>query len=367
LTFRFCGLKTAAIPSKEGAMDKDARIFVAGRRGMVGNACWRALSRAGFTRLLGPTSRELDLTRQADVERFFHDARPQAVILAAARVGGILANALHPAPFIRDNLAIQTNVIHAAWQNGVRRLVFLGSSCIYPKFAPQPIREDALLTGPLEQTNEAYALAKIAGVRMCHFYNRQYGVCYWQLMPANLYGEFDSFDLTASHVLPALMRKFHLAALAKKGDAAGIARDVARFGPLPDDIRAGLGLSPDGATVDPGRVKVVLWGTGTPRREFLHADDVAAAVLHLLSLDGVPAELVNLGCGQDHAIAELAEMVRRMSGYDGEIVWDASKPDGTPRKLLDVSRLTALGFAPSISLEDGLRRAYDWYLRESAG
>jgi len=347
-------------------MDKDARIFVAGRRGMVGNACWRAISRAGFTRILGPTSRELDLTRQADVEGYFRDTRPQAVILAAARVGGILANAENPAPFIRDNLAIQTNVIHAAWQNGVRHLVFLGSSCIYPKFAPQPIREDALLTGPLEPTNEAYALAKIAGVRMCHFYNQQYGVCYWQLMPTNLYGEFDSFDLTRSHVLPALMRKLHLAALAQKGDAAGIARDEARFGPLPRDIRENLGLSPDGRP-DPSRVRVVLWGTGTPRREFLHVDDVAAAVLHVLSLDDVPAELVNVGCGHDLRIAELAEMVRRLAGYEGEIVWDTSKPDGTPRKLLDVSRLTALGFTPSISLEDGLRRAYDWYLRESAG
>ncbi|MEF3697407.1 GDP-L-fucose synthase family protein, partial [Desulfolutivibrio sp.] len=346
-------------------MDETTRIFVAGRRGMVGSACWRALTRAGFTNLLGPTSAELDLTRQADVEAFFRDNRPQAVILAAARVGGILANATFPADFLTTNLAIQTNVIDTARQCGVRHLVFLGSSCIYPKFAPQPIRENALLTGPLEPTNEAYALAKIAGVRLCHFINRQYDTVYWQLMPTNLYGEFDSFDLQNSHVLPALMRKFHLAALAKKGDTAGIARDVARFGPLPDDIRDGLGLSRDGATVDPARVRVVLWGTGTPRREFMHVDDLAAAVLHVLSLDDVPAELVNVGCGHDLRIAELAEMVRRMSDYDGEIVWDTSKPDGTPQKLLDVSRLEGLGFTASISLGDGLRRAYDWYLRES--
>ncbi|MDQ7831265.1 MAG: GDP-L-fucose synthase [Desulfovibrionaceae bacterium] len=347
-------------------MDETTRIFVAGRRGMVGSACWRALHRAGFTNLLGPTSAELDLTRQAEVEAFFRHTQPQVVILAAARVGGILANATSPAPFLRDNLAIQTNVIHAAWQNSVTTLVFLGSSCIYPKFAPQPIREDALLTGPLEPTNEAYALAKIAGVRLCHFYNRQYQTRFWQLMPTNLYGESDSFDLETCHVLPALMRKFHLAALAKKGDAAGIARDAARFGPLPRDIRENLGFQPDGA-LDPSRTKVVLWGTGTPRREFLHVDDLAGAVLHVLSLADVPADLVNVGCGQDMTIAELARMVRRMSGYDGEIVWDASKPDGTPRKLLDTSRLTALGFTPSISLDDGLRRAYDWYRRESAG
>jgi GDP-L-fucose synthase len=365
LTFPSPGLKKAGISSGEKKMDTTDRIFVAGRRGMVGSACWRALTRAGHTDLLGPASRELDLTRQADVEAFFRDARPQAVILAAARVGGILANAENPAPFLRDNLAIQTNVIHAAWQHGVRHLVFLGSSCIYPKFAPQPIREEALLTGPLEPTNEAYALAKIAGVRMCHFYNRQYGTSYWQLMPTNLYGEFDSFDLRNSHVLPALMRKFHLAVLARKGDAAAIARDVARFGPLPNDIRESLGLRPDGG-LDPSRVRVVLWGTGTPRREFLHVDDVAAAVLHVLSLHGVPADLVNVGCGRDQSIAELAETVRRLSGYDGEIVWDTAKPDGTPRKLLDTSRLTALGFTPAISLEDGLARAYDWYLRESA-
>lgn len=343
-------------------MDTSTRIFVAGRRGMVGSACCRALSRAGFADIAAPTSAELDLTRQADVEDFFRNVRPQAVILAAARVGGILANATNPAPFLRDNLAIQTNVIHAAWQHGVTKLVFLGSSCIYPKFAPQPISEDALLTGPLEQTNEAYALAKIAGVRMCHYYNRQYGTAYWQLMPTNLYGEGDSFDPATCHVLPALMRKFHLAALARKGDAAGIARDVARFGPLPPDIREDLGLSPDGRP-DPSRVRVVLWGTGTPRREFLHVDDVAAAVLHVLSLEDVPAGLVNVGCGQDQTIAELAEMVRRMTGYDGDIAWDTAKPDGTPRKLLDTSRLTALGFTPSIPLEDGLRRAYDWYLK----
>ncbi|MCA1986841.1 MAG: GDP-L-fucose synthase [Desulfovibrio sp.] len=347
-------------------MEQHARIFVAGRRGMVGSACWRALEQAGCTNLLGPTSSELDLTRQAEVEAFMRDTRPDYVILAAARVGGILANNTYPADFIYVNLAIQNNVIHSAWEAGVKKLIFLGSSCIYPKHAPQPIQEEHLLTGPLEPTNEAYAIAKIAGVRMCQFYHQQYGANFWQLMPTNLYGDNDSFDLLKSHVLPAMLRKFHLARLALQGDLPGILRDEARFGSIPADIAACMGLSPDRASLA-GQPRVVLWGTGTPRREFLHVDDLAAAVVHILRLD--PAEaprLLNVGCGEDLTIAELAETVRRIVGFAGEIVWDSEKPDGTPRKLLDVHRLQALGWRPSIPLEEGIRRAYTWYCDQLA-
>ena len=347
-------------------MEQHARIFVAGRRGMVGSACWRALERAGCTNLIGPTSNELNLTRQAEVEAFMRETRPEYVILAAARVGGILANNTYPADFIYVNLAIQNSVIHSAWECGVRKLVFLGSSCIYPKHAPQPIREEDLLTGPLEPTNEAYAIAKIAGVRMCQFYHQQYGANFWQLMPTNLYGDNDSFDLLKSHVLPAMLRKFHLARLASEGDLSGIRKDEARFGPIPADIAACMGLTGDRASLA-GTPRVVLWGTGTPRREFLHVDDLAAAVVHILQLDAAePPRLLNVGCGEDLTIAELAETVRRIVGFAGEIVWDADKPDGTPRKLLDVSRLQGLGWRPSIPLETGIRRAYAWYRAQLA-
>ncbi len=333
---------------------------------MVGSACWRALEQAGCTNLIGPTSRELNLTRQAEVEAFMRETRPEYVILAAAHVGGILANKTYPADFIYVNLAIQNNVIHSAWECGVRKLVFLGSSCIYPKLAPQPIREEDLLTGPLESTNEAYAIAKIAGVRMCQFYHQQYGANFWQLMPTNLYGDNDSFDLLKSHVLPAMLRKFHLAKLASQGDLPGIRTDEARFGPIPADIAACMGLAEDRASLA-GTPRVVLWGTGTPRREFLHVDDLAAAVVHVLQLDAAaPPRLLNVGCGEDLTIAELAETVRRIVGFAGETVWDADKPDGTPRKLLDVSRLQGLGWRPSIPLETGIRRAYAWYLAQLA-
>lgn len=330
---------------------------------MVGSACWRALERAGCTDLVGPSSKELDLTRQTEVEQFMRETRPEYVILAAARVGGILANSTYPADFIYINLAIQNNVIHSAWESGVRKLIFLGSSCIYPKLAPQPIREEHLLTSPLEPTNEAYAIAKIAGVRMCQFYHQQYGANFWQLMPTNLYGDNDTFDLLKSHVLPAMLRKFHLAKLAKAGDLAGILRDEALFGPIPADIAASLGLSADRRTLNPEETRVVLWGTGTPRREFLHVDDLAGAVVHVLQLgENEPPRLLNVGCGEDQTIAEIAALVRDIVGFDGEIVWDAGKPDGTPRKLLDISRLQALGWKPSITLQDGIRRAYAWYV-----
>jgi GDP-L-fucose synthase len=305
-------------------MNEGASIFVAGHRGLVGAAVVRELGRQGYGRLLLRGSAELDLRRQADVEAFFERERPEYVILAAAKVGGIHANDTYPADFIRDNLQIQVNVIDAAWRSGVRKLCFLGSSCIYPKHAPQPMREDALLTGPLEPTNEWYAIAKIAGIKMCQAYRRQHGFNAISLMPTNLYGPGDNFDLQKSHVLPALIRRFHEAKL--RGDP-----------------------------------EVVIWGTGTPRREFLHVDDLAGAVVHLMrGYDG--EDVVNVGCGEDITIRDLAGLVAGVVGFAGRIGLDPSKPDGTPRKLLDVSRLAALGWQPRISLEEGVRDTYRWFL-----
>jgi len=305
-----------------------SRIYVAGHRGLVGSAIVRNLLQRGCNGLVLRTHAELDLTSQADVRRFFETERPEAVIMAAARVGGIHANNSQPALFIRDNLLIQDNVIDAAHRAGVAKLVFLGSSCIYPKLAPQPIKEDYLLTGPLEPTNEWYAIAKIAGVKMCQAYRREFGFNAISLMPTNLYGPGDNFDLQNSHVLPALIRRFHEATL--RGDAS-----------------------------------LTVWGTGTPRREFLHVDDLADAVLYLLQFyDGEP--IVNIGWGEDVTIRELAEMIMSVVGYRGRIIFDASKPDGTPRKLLDVSRLKDLGWQAKIRLVDGIHRTYAWFKEHSA-
>jgi GDP-L-fucose synthase len=275
------------------------------------------------------TSAELDLRNQAAVVQFFEDTRPQYVLLAAAKVGGIYANNTYPADFIRDNLQIQTNVIDSAWRAGASKLCFLGSSCIYPKFAPQPIREDSLLTGPLEPTNEWYAVAKIAGIKMCQAYRRQHGFNAIALMPTNLYGPGDNFDLQNSHVLPALIRRFHEAKL--RGDA-----------------------------------EVTVWGTGTPRREFLHVDDLAGAVVHLMRMYD-REEIVNVGCGSDVTIRELADLVSTVVGFKGRLVFDDSRPDGTPRKVLDVTRLTNLGWTPQIGLVEGVRATYEWFIaNESA-
>lgn len=305
-------------------MHQDATIYVAGHRGLVGSGLVRALQAAGHDEVLTRTRAQCDLTDQAQVEAFFAEARPRLVFLAAARVGGIHANDTLPAEFIRDNLLIQTNVIDAAYRHGAEKLLFLGSSCIYPKFAPQPIREEHLLTGELEPTNQWYAIAKIAGLKMCQAYRRQYGFNAISLMPTNLYGPGDNFDQTQSHVLPALIRRFHEAKV-------------------------------DGAD------EVTVWGTGTPRREFLHVDDLARACLFLMEhYEG--EELVNVGVGQDVTIAELAEMVREAVGFGGRIIFDTDKPDGTPRKLLDVSRLTALGWKPSIGLAEGIASTYAWFL-----
>ncbi len=304
-------------------MKPDSRIFVAGHNGLVGSALVRRWRKAGFNNLLLRRSAEVDLTDQAATEAFFANEKPEYVLLAAAKVGGIHANDTYPAEFIRDNLAIQTNVIHAARKHGVKKLLFLGSSCIYPKLAPQPMNEDCLLTGPLEPTNQWYAIAKIAGLKMCQAYRRQYGFNAIAAMPTNLYGPNDNFDLQNSHVLPALIRKFHEA----------------------KQLNAPV---------------VEIWGTGNPRREFLHADDLADACLHLMqSYDD--EQLVNVGWGSDVSIAELAAMVARVVGYQGRMHFDTSKPDGTPRKLLDTGRLTALGWQPKIPLEQGLRDTYAWF------
>jgi GDP-L-fucose synthase len=305
-------------------MDKSTRIFVAGHRGMVGSALVRRLQADGYTQILTRTHAELDLLDQAAVQRFFKSERVDAVLLAAARVGGILANATQPADFIYQNLVIETNVIHAAWQAGVTRLVFFGSSCIYPKACPQPIEEEYLLTSPLEPTNEAYAIAKIAGLKLCEAYNRQYGTKYVALMPTNLYGPNDNYDLRTSHVLPALIRKAHEAKL--NGDGV-----------------------------------LSVWGTGTPRREFLHVDDLAAATAFVLERE-VPDGLLNVGVGEDLSIREIAQQVARAVGFDGEIVFDPSRPDGTPRKLLDVSRLTRLGWRAQIGLQEGIEATYQDFI-----
>ena len=305
-----------------------SRIYVAGHRGLVGSAIVRALKAQGHDNLLLATSADLDLRDQTRVNAFFKSERPDHVFVAAAKVGGILANDTYPAQFLYDNLMIEANVIHAAYEFGVKKLLFLGSTCIYPRLAPQPLKEEYLLTGPLESTNEWYAVAKIAGIKLCQAYYRQHGCRFISAMPTNLYGPGDNFDLETSHVLPALIRKFHEAKLAN----------------------------------DPS---VEIWGTGTPRREFLHVDDCASACLHLMDVYEQP-EHINIGVGTDVSVSELAEMVQRIAGYDGDIVYDKSKPDGTPRKLVDVSKIFALGWRPRISLEEGIRNTYEWYVQKTS-
>ena len=298
----------------------NSRIYVAGHRGMVGSALVRAIRQRGGEDIVTASHAELDLTRQADVESWLGQKKPETVILAAARVGGIHANSTYPAHFIYDNLMMAANVIHAAHAAGVRRLLFLGSSCIYPRLAPQPIPEDCLLTGPLEGTNEAYALAKIAGLKLCQHYRSQYGVMFHSAMPTNLYGPGDNYHPDNSHVIPGLLRRFHEARV-NRAEA------------------------------------VTVWGTGTPLREFLHVDDLAAACLHLLELEN-PPDWVNVGSGQECSIGQLAQTVKHVVGFEGELRFDATKPDGTPRKLLDSHLIQSLGWKPQIALEDGLRAAY---------
>ena len=302
-------------------MEKEDKIYIAGHRGMVGSAIWRALEASGYSNLVGRSSSELDLRRQADVEAFFDSEKPDIVVLAAAKVGGILANNTYRADFLYDNLAIQNHIIHSAWKSNVKKLLFLGSSCIYPKMAEQPLKEESLLTGLLEQTNEPYAIAKIAGIKMCESFRRQYGCNFISAMPTNLYGPNDNYDLNNSHVLPALIRKMHEA----KVNAAD---------------------------------EVEIWGTGSPLREFLHVDDLADACLFLL--ENYHEELfVNVGYGEDISIKNLALLVKEVVGFEGELRFDTSKPDGTPRKLMDSSRLRSFGWKPSITVEQGISRTYE--------
>jgi len=309
-------------------MQKSEKIFVAGHGGMVGSALIRGLETAGFNKLLKRDRSELDLGDSEVVTKFFCNEKPEVVIFAAAKVGGIKANNEQPVEFLLENLRVQNNVIAAAHESGVRKLLFLGSSCIYPKLAPQPIPESALLSGPLEATNEAYAIAKIAGVKLCQAFSREYGANFISAMPTNLYGPNDNFDLETSHVLAALLRKAYEA---KKSSAR----------------------------------ELVVWGTGTPRREFLHVDDCASACLFLLEKYDSP-EIINVGCGEDISIHELAELICDVVGFDGELSWDKTKPDGTPRKLLDLSKLRGLGWTPTIPLRDGIAQTYEWFLKNVA-
>jgi GDP-L-fucose synthase len=309
-------------------MNKGEKIFVAGHRGLVGSALIRRFERDGFHNLLKRDRSQLDLVDERAAQSFFAQEKPAIVIVAAAKVGGIKANNDFPVEFLLDNLRIQNNVIHAAHEAGVRKLLFLGSSCIYPKFAPQPIPETALLSGPLEPTNEAYAIAKIAGIKLCQAFSREYGANFISAMPTNLYGPNDNFDLETSHVLAALLRKAHEAKIGK--------------------VR-----------------ELIVWGSGKPRREFLHVDDLASACLFLLEKYDSP-EIINVGCGEDISIRELAELICDVVGFEGELAWDTTKPDGTPRKLLDITKLRNLGWQPTIPLREGIAQTYDWFLKNEA-
>lgn len=356
-------------------LTRDCAIYIAGHRGMVGSALVRLLQDKGYENLITRSSSELDLTDQSAVARFFAVESIDYVVLAAARVGGIHANNSFPAEFIYQNLMIQANVIHGAWTGVVKDLLFLGSSCIYPKLCAQPMREEYLLSGTLEPTNEPYAVAKIAGIKMCESYNRQFGTSYRAVMPTNLYGPGDNYHLEHSHVIPAIIRKCHLAKLAGQGDAAGIEKDQKIFGPIPDDIKRGLFA--DGGTSLRQKPYVQLWGSGTGRREFLHVDDMASACYTVmkmspeeyeaslasqdLSSEYPPPSFLNIGTGKDCTIREAALLIQEIVGYSGEIRYDVSQPDGTPQKLLDVSRLAAQGWKPSFTLKSGLRHAYEWY------
>lgn len=308
-------------------MKKNSKIYVAGHNGMVGSAIIRNLEERGFTNIIYRNSKELDLRRQVEVEKFFEEEKPEYVYLAAAKVGGIHANNTYPAEFIYDNLMIETNIIHSAYKNKVKKLLFLGSSCIYPKFAEQPIKEEYLLTGKLEETNEAYAIAKITGIELCKFYRRQYGCDFISAMPTNLYGINDNFDLETSHVMPALIRKFHEAKINNEKE-------------------------------------VIMWGTGKPKREFMYVDDLADALNHLM-LNYSDEIHVNMGIGEDIEIGELGRIIKEVVGYKGVIVNDLSKPDGTPRKLLDVTKLKDTGYTHKVELKEGIERVYEWYLENN--
>lgn len=390
--------KISITEERSNILSKHARIFLAGHRGMVGSAIHRRLQAENYGNIITRSREQLDLTHQAAVRRFFQNERIEAVILAAAKVGGIHANNTYRAEFIFENIMIQTNVIHEAYRSGVQRLLFLGSSCIFPKHAEQPMREELLLTGRLEPTNEPYAIAKIAGLKLCESYNFQYGTHYRAVMPTNLYGPEDNFDLEDSHVLPAMLRKFHLAKLARDGNWERIQKDQEVFGLIPHDFLKGLKpVSANGVKDIQLPIAVRLWGSGQPRREFLHVDDLAEACLFVLNLSDnlydaactIPVEqedqppgtvppassntgrkvrnrvsYLNVGSGKDISIAQLAGIVQQIVGYSGQVNWNTTMPDGTPRKLLDISRLTQLGWAPRISLKAGIKSTYQWYLAQ---
>jgi len=324
-------------------MQRNERVYVAGHRGLVGSAILRKLQSEGYSNIVLRSHKELDLMRQSEVEAFFKAEKPEYVFLAAAKVGGILANNTYPAEFIYENLLVESNVIHSAYEAGVRKLLFLGSSCIYPRDCPQPMKEEYLLSGKLEPTNEPYAIAKIAGIKMCQSYNRQYGCRFISVMPTNLYGPGDNFDLETSHVLPALIRKFHEAKI-REANLAEVASTLKRSAP-----RTSTGSF------------VTIWGTGAPMREFLHVDDLADACVFLMN-HYEESEIINIGVGKDISISELAELIKDIVGFKGAIRYDRSKPNGTPRKLLDVGKLKALGWQPKISLREGIELTYGWYV-----
>jgi GDP-L-fucose synthase len=389
------GLGLGRIVRRQPPMKLDSKIYVAGHRGLVGSAIFRKLQERKFSNLITTTSRELDLRRQEDTERFFEKERPDYVFLAAAKVGGILANDTYKAEFIYDNIMIAANVIHSACKYGVSKLLNLGSSCIYPKFAPQPMKEEYLLTGLLEPTNEPYAVAKIAAIKLCRYYDEQYGTNFISVMPTNLFGVGDNFDLETSHVLPALIRKMHLGKCLQNGDLEAVRKDLGKYPLKGSDVMRMKGgdifkmLSVCGIKTDhpspitsPGAdhalrsVTVELWGSGRHYREFLYVDDVADACVFLMEnydaarfmsdKSKVADNFMNIGTGEDLTIKALANMVKEIVGFEGEIVWDSSKPEGTPRKLLDVSKIKSLGWQPKISLEEGIRKTYEWYRSQSA-
>ncbi|MBG0791821.1 MAG: GDP-L-fucose synthase [Desulfovibrionaceae bacterium] len=343
-------------------MSTNPKIYVAGHRGLVGSAIVRMLERRGFNNIVTRPHKELDLIDQRAVAGFFADEKPEYVFLAAAKVGGILANSTRGAEFIYENLMIQTNILHQSMVHPVKRLVFLGSSCIYPKMAAQPIKEEALLTGALEPTNSPYAVAKIAGIEMCRAYNEQYGTSFVPVMPTNLYGPDDNFDLQTSHVLPAMIRKFHLGKLAMAGDWEGIETDEKRMGTIPSSIKDDIGYTHR----DSSSCQITLWGTGSPRREFLHVDDMAEATGFAM-FDTDATDLLNIGTGIDMTIRETAALVADTVGYAGDIAWDHALPDGTPRKVLDVNRITGLGWSHKIDLKQGLKQTYRSYLHAFSG
>lgn len=373
-------------------MEKNAKIYVAGHKGLVGSAILRNLQSKGYTNIIGRTFAELDLRNQQAVADFFAAEKPEYVILAAAKVGGIMANNIYRADFIYENLMVQNNVIHQAYVNGVKKLLFLGSTCIYPKEAPQPMKEEYLLTGPLEKTNEPYAIAKIAGIKMCESYNIQYGTNFLSVMPTNLYGPNDNFDLEKSHVLPALLRKVHLGKLLEDGNFTALAEDLGtedrrqetgdrrqetgdKRRKTEDEIRsilAGIGVSSHASRVTrhDSSVTVEIWGSGTPMREFMWSEDMADACVHLMEMEdrsSVNSSFVNIGTGIEISIRDLAHLVKKIVGFRGELIFNASKPDGTMRKVTDVSRLHSLGWQHKVDLEEGINKLYQWYLSGKFG